>query len=194
MAEISRSALGYAGDAADAQSSWPITRGSSGGLRLFHYHHILVQALAVCLSFCIGQAKAAEAESKPEGPPNIERGAVIAAEGIQQASACAECHAFNGSSDGSGAFPRITGLPADYFKSQLRDFASGIRNSAIMSPIAKSLSPEEINDVTAYYASVNAPFLPLKSASPAVIKSGRAARDGWRQREGHSRLRPMPRA
>ena len=30
-----------------------------------------------------------------------------------------------------------------------------------MSPIAKALSPDDIADVSAYYAGVNAPFLPL---------------------------------
>jgi cytochrome c553 len=41
-----------------------------------------------------------------------------------------------------------------------------------MSPIAKALSPDDIADVTAYFAGVNAPFLPLKAADPALIKRG----------------------
>ena len=117
-------------------------------------------------------AEAAQAESKPP-EPNAELGAVIAAQGTASGGpACAGCHAFDGASDGTGAFPRITGLPVDYIEAQLRDFASGVRQNAIMSPIAKALSPAEINNVAAYYANVKAPFPPLKSASPALIKLG----------------------
>ena len=32
-----------------------------------------------------------------------------------------------------------------------------------MTPIAKGLSPEDLAEVTAYYANASAPFLPLKS-------------------------------
>jgi hypothetical protein len=55
---------------------------------------------------------------------------------------------------------------------QLRDFASGVRASALMSPIAKALSPDDIADVTAYFAAVNAPFLPLKTGNAALVKRG----------------------
>ena len=55
---------------------------------------------------------------------------------------------------------------------QLRDFASGVRASAPMSPIAKARLPDEIADVTAYFAAVNAPFLPLKTGDAALVKRG----------------------
>ena len=55
-----------------------------------------------------------------------ERGAVIAAQGTAAgAPACAQCHAFNGASDGSGAFPRIAGQSANYLAKQMRDFSVG---------------------------------------------------------------------
>jgi cytochrome c553 len=54
----------------------------------------------------------------------------------------------------------------------MRDFASGVRTSAIMSPIAKALSPDDISDVAAYFAGVNAPYLPLKPGNPALVKRG----------------------
>jgi cytochrome c553 len=43
-----------------------------------------------------------------------------------------------------------------------------------MTPIAQklSLSPDSIADVAAYYASQNAPFLPLKPGDPALVKRG----------------------
>jgi cytochrome c553 len=98
---------------------------------------------------------------------------VIAAQGTPNgAPACAQCHAFNGSSDGSGAFPRIAGQSTHYLAQQMRDFRSNVRANAIMSPIAKALSPDDIADVAAYYAGVNAPFLPLASAAPTLIQRG----------------------
>jgi len=101
------------------------------------------------------------------------RGAVIAAQGTAAgAPACAQCHAYNGVSDASGAFPRIAGQSGYYLAKQLRDFASGERTSALMTPIAKGLSPDDIADVTAYYASIKAPFLPLKPGDAALVKHG----------------------
>jgi cytochrome c553 len=105
--------------------------------------------------------------------PQITRGAVIAAQGTAAgAPPCAQCHAFNGVSDASGAFPRLAGQSASYLAQQLRDFASGVRTSALMTPIAKALSPEDIAAAAAYYAGIDAPFLPLKSADAALVSRG----------------------
>jgi cytochrome c553 len=105
--------------------------------------------------------------------PDIARGAAIAAQGVAAGvPACAQCHAYNGASDGSGAFPRITGQSAYYLAKQLRDYVSGVRTNAVMTPIAKALSSADTTDVAAYYASVSAPFLPLKNAKPMLVKRG----------------------
>src|SRR5208283_3352604 len=96
---------------------------------------------------------AAQTQSGARGP-SPQRGAVIAAQGtLNGAPACAQCHAFNGVSDGSGAFPRIAGQSAYYLAKQLRDFTSGVRTSALMTPIAKAvLLSNSIDDAAAYYA------------------------------------------
>ena len=105
--------------------------------------------------------------------PDAKHGAVIAAQGTPNgAPACAQCHAFNGVSDGSGAFPRIAGQPAYYLAKQLRDFTSGIRANAIMTPVAGALTTDDIADVAAYYGGIEAPFLPLRRADSALIKQG----------------------
>ena len=105
--------------------------------------------------------------------PDAKHGAVIVAQGTAAgAPPCAQCHAFNGVSDASGAFPRLAGQSAYYLTKQLRDFASGERASAIMSPIAKALSRDDIADVSAYFVGVNAPFLPLKASDAALVKHG----------------------
>ena len=106
-------------------------------------------------------------------PPDVGRGAIIAAQGVPpRVPACAQCHAFSGGSDGSGAFPRIAGQSFYYLDQQMRDFASGVRVNAVMTPIAKGLSIEDVADVAAYYAGVASPFLPLASGDPNLVKRG----------------------
>jgi cytochrome c553 len=75
-------------------------------------------------------------------------------------------------SDGSGAFPRIAGQSAYYLAKQLRDFTSGVRVNAIMTPVAGALSADDVADVAAYYAGIDAPFLPLRRPDSALIKQG----------------------
>jgi alcohol dehydrogenase (cytochrome c)/quinohemoprotein ethanol dehydrogenase len=98
------------------------------------------------------------------------RGAVLAIRGSPGgAPACALCHAFNGVSDGSGAFPRIAGQSAYYLGRQLHAFRTKLRDNAIMSPLANRLTDDEIADVSAYYAAVAAPFPPLASSDDAAL-------------------------
>jgi len=137
--------------------------------------HSLLLAAAAGVTFvhlCWAWAAQAQALSEPR-KPDVSHGAVIAAQGTAAgAPACAQCHAFNGVSDGSGAFPRIAGQSAYYLAKQMREFASGVRNNAVMSPVAKALSPDDVADVSAYYATVNAPYLPLATADPTLIQRG----------------------
>ena len=101
-----------------------------------------------------------------------EHGKVIAEQGTAGAPGCAGCHALDGSSDGSGAFPRIAGQSAYYLRKQMQAFASDLRNNAIMSAIAKALSANDINDVAAYYAGLNPPLPPLPQPAPALVLDG----------------------
>jgi quinohemoprotein ethanol dehydrogenase len=111
--------------------------------------------------------------ARPAHQPDTNHGAVIVAQGTASgAPACAQCHAFSGGSDGSGAFPRIAGQSAFYLSQQLQHFRSGVRANAIMSPIARALSPDDIDDVAAYYASSETPFPPLAPADPDLVKKG----------------------
>lgn len=115
----------------------------------------------------------------PVWPADAKRGAVIAAQGAGGGPACAACHAFDGSSDTTGAFPRIDGQSAAYLEQQMRDFASSERMNAIMSPIAKALSADDIADAAEYYANRSSQFLPLATADPAIVKKGQQlAQDG----------------
>ena len=147
---------------------------------------IIRSALATAAVASTGAAWVAHAAAEsPIRQPDLGRGAAIAAQGAAPGVlACAQCHAYNGGSNGSGAFPRVAGQSAWYLAKELRDYASGIRLNAVMAPIAKALSSDDIADVTAYYARVKAPYPPWASPDPALIKRGeRLAKIGDAARE-----------
>jgi cytochrome c553 len=123
---------------------------------------------------CLGLAPIWGALSQTEPRrPDVKHGAVIVTQGTASgAPACAQCHAFNGASDGSGAFPRLAGQSSYYLSTQMRAFTSGVRVNAVMSPIAEALSSDDIADVSAYYAGVSAPFPPLPAGDATLVKRG----------------------
>lgn len=82
------------------------------------------------------------------------------------AMACVTCHGVNAEGLPAAGFPRIGGLPADYLRKQLADYASGTRTNPIMQPIASALSPEEIHQVA--QTLTDKPW-------PEVARIGRAA-------------------
>ena len=133
---------------------------------------LLRLAAALTAIVSIGLLSLVRAENVARAP-DVQHGAVIAVQGTTSgAPGCAQCHAYDGVSDGSGAFPRIAGQSIYYLTGQLRDFGSGVRANAIMSPISRALSARDIEDVSAFYARINAPFLPLKAPDPALVKRG----------------------
>ena len=112
-----------------------------------------------------------------EGPPkpDVQRGAGIVASGTSYGIvACATCHALSSVADGSGAAPKLAGIPAYYLAKQLRDFASGARADAddIMSEIARQMKPEDIADVSEYYSGVHGTPTPPPAAEPDLLALG----------------------
>jgi len=80
--------------------------------------------------------------------------------GAQLAAAvCANCHGENGVST-SPDYPQLAGQSAQAIYKQLSDFQSGARYNEIMTPVAKRLTPDQLAEVAAYFASNNA-FLAL---------------------------------
>src|SRR3546814_1012185 len=56
---------------------------------------------------------------------------------------------------------------------QLLDYASGARPNAIMSPIAKALTQAQMEDVSAYYASIeDAPYFPPPEVDGLTLQHG----------------------
>jgi cytochrome c553 len=136
-----------------------------------------VGAAALC------SASPATAQDR-QRPADAKRGAVITAQGTANAPACALCHAFDGAADGSGSFPRIAAQSATYLSQQLRAYGSGVRANAIMAPIARALSPEDIADVASYYASLQTPFPPLANANPDLVKRGKQLAERGNAKKG----------
>ncbi len=66
---------------------------------------------------------------------------------------CAACHGSNGYSQLPNA-PHLAGQPEIYLKEQLKAYRSGKRANEVMAVIAKPLTDDEINDLTAWYSSI----------------------------------------
>jgi cytochrome c553 len=75
------------------------------------------------------------------------------ATGRQKALACAVCHGPLGLSVAPDA-PNLAGQPALYIAAQLRAYRSGVRRHEVMSLMAKPLTDTEIEDLAAWFASV----------------------------------------
>jgi len=92
---------------------------------------------------------------QPQPPPAIADGGLIVLGGGAggPADACFACHGVTGQGDG-GATPRLAGLEAGYLRKQLEDYATGLRQDAIMQPISRRLPAAARGAVSDYYASL----------------------------------------
>lgn len=90
-----------------------------------------------------GGCSATYAADRPQGD---------AAAGAQKAFACAACHGFDGNST-SPEFPSLAGQDAGYLAAQLQAFKDGQRANQIMLGMAASLSPQDMRNIAAHFAS-----------------------------------------
>ncbi len=65
---------------------------------------------------------------------------------------CQGCHGEDGNSPDSMT-PKLAGQNASYIVKQLRNYQIGVRSHAIMSAVAAAVSDEDIEDISAYFAS-----------------------------------------
>jgi cytochrome c553 len=92
------------------------------------------------------------------GAGDVERGRSIAMQGDGQGGApCLACHGLDGAGNAGAAFPRLAGLDAGYLRKQLLDYRDGRRSNAVMAPNVARMSDQQIEDVSAYYASLEVP-------------------------------------
>jgi cytochrome c553 len=73
--------------------------------------------------------------------------------GREKAQKCEVCHGLDGLSKVAEA-PNIAGQNQQYLVKQLNAFKSGERQNEMMSLVAPSLSPDDIEDLAAYYAAI----------------------------------------
>jgi cytochrome c553 len=101
-------------------------------------------------------ASAGAAEPAAAAKPDLAKGEAIST------SVCVACHANDGSR-GSPANPILQGQHPEYLVKQLTEFKAGKRNNPIMRGIAAALSPEDMKNVAAFYAT--------KQAKPGFAKN-----------------------
>ena len=75
------------------------------------------------------------------------------AAGEAKAAVCVACHGPAGNSV-NPEWPKLAGQNAKYTAKQIRDFLAGeTRSNALMAPMIAGLSDQDIEDISAYYAS-----------------------------------------
>jgi cytochrome c553 len=79
-----------------------------------------------------------------------------AAAGKTKSTVCAACHGPTGKSV-SPEWPNLAGQKQVYLVKQLKAFREGTRKNPQMSPMAKTLSDADIEDLAAYFATSRAP-------------------------------------
>ena len=71
--------------------------------------------------------------------------------GKEKSRTCAACHGPDGNSP-AGDFPKLAGQHYDYLVKSLKDYKSGARKNAIMSPQVANLTQRDFEDIAAFYA------------------------------------------
>ena len=104
---------------------------------------IAVASVALSLS---GLAQASETKTaKPD----------LAAGEAKATAVCVACHSADGSR-GAPTFPILQGQHPEYLAKQLTEFKEGKRKNAVMSGMAAVLTPEDVKNVSAFYAAKKA--------------------------------------
>ena len=76
-----------------------------------------------------------------------------AAAGKAKSATCAACHGANGISP-NDLWPNLAGQKEGYLVKQMKAFRDGQRADPMMAPMAAPLSDADIEDLSAYYASL----------------------------------------
>ena len=71
--------------------------------------------------------------------------------GKEKSRTCAACHGPDGNS-AAADFPRLAGQHYDYLVKAMKDYKSGARKNAIMSPQVANLSQRDFEDLAAFYS------------------------------------------
>jgi cytochrome c553 len=76
------------------------------------------------------------------------------AAGKSKAQVCEACHGADGMSV-APIYPKLAGQHQDYLVKALADYRAGRRANPIMGPMAANLSDQDIEDLAAWFSSLN---------------------------------------
>ena len=74
--------------------------------------------------------------------------------GKAKAVVCQACHGADGNAGTDPQYPRLAGQYHDYLARALQEYKSGDRKNPIMAGFAATLSDQDIDNVTTYFASL----------------------------------------
>jgi cytochrome c553 len=95
---------------------------------------------------------------------DVERGRALNGEN------CAACHGEAGVTPDPELYPSQAGQDVDVVWKQLHDYASGARVNEVMTPIAQAMTPQQMADASAFFASLpRQPKIEADTAVPAEI-------------------------
>jgi cytochrome c553 len=94
--------------------------------------------------------------------------------GKQKAVACGACHGVDGNSP-TAQYPILAGQTNRYLYLQLRDFKEGRRKDSLMSPMAVSLSKQDMYDLSAYFSAQKPQSSTYKVESAKVVEGKKVA-------------------
>lgn len=100
----------------------------------------------------------------PKGDP--EKGRPIASQ------VCVACHGIdgNGTEPTNPEFPKLAGKQPEYLLKQMKDFKAGKRKNEIMAGMVANLTPDDMANLSLYYAG--------QKAKPGIVKNPALAAQG----------------
>lgn len=102
---------------------------------------------------------------------SLPKGNPAAGQKLHETMMCASCHGASGQA-ATMNWPSLAGQHFDYTAKTLLDYRSGLRDederARLMTSIARMMTPEQIADLAAYYASLPLPVAPQAQATLAA--------------------------
>lgn len=111
----------------------------------------VVKSLFVALLAVASCANAAEDKTAVKADPAKGEALFNTGDASRNVTACIACHGAAGNST-IALNPKLAGQGGPYIHKQLADFKSGARNNPVMTPIAKALNEQDVQNLIAYLA------------------------------------------
>jgi cytochrome c553 len=133
---------------------------------------IIIVALALGVSGLVHAEPSSLVAYDKETRALIRSGSVENGQKLAKSAKCKKCHNMDGISDDTDD-PNIAGMSATYIFKQLMDYKNDNRSEKGMKKAVRDLSPQDISDLSAYYASQE--MLPAMYATdgvPVLVRHG----------------------